>query len=171
MAYTVVDYGEQTPQTLDRFGTEQECLVWGRNGDRHFHHHVVPQRSSWSRRALKRLQRVARREEDRFTWEGTNVPGTMLYHVRLNSGRVVTITDSADGRVAVRVDHQHVYRETNRMRNGQRERAVTQLQSQEAYERELAQEERREALRAKLGTDIIHSPTQEHHDQDPRHDR
>ncbi|AEL97744.1 hypothetical protein DANDELION_74 [Mycobacterium phage Dandelion] len=84
---------------------------------------------------------------------------------------MVTITDSADGRVAVRVDHQHVYRETNRMRNGQRERAVTQLQSQEAYERELAQEERREALRAKLGTDIIHSPTQEHHDQDPRHDR
>ncbi|AEL97743.1 hypothetical protein DANDELION_73 [Mycobacterium phage Dandelion] len=79
MAYTIVDYGEQTPQTMDRFGTEQECLVWGRNGDRTFSHYVVPQRSAWTRRVLRRLQRAARREEHRFTWESTNVPGTMLY--------------------------------------------------------------------------------------------
>lgn len=106
MAYTAVDYGMETPETIDRFGTEQEYEVKGYNGRRRVRHYVQPVRSQ----SLEDTPKAPRR----FWWTSNRYIKSYTYRMLLHNDRSVQANLGPDGSVLVLLDGKVIYREGGR---------------------------------------------------------
>ena len=107
VAYTVVDYGSETPLTVDRFGTEQSYGVDGRNGAQRVRHDVTPVRSAPHDEAPTGPVR-------RFWWTFNRCTRHRSYRVLTHTGRSIVAHVDDDGRLRVLVDGATVHDERNR---------------------------------------------------------
>jgi len=106
MAYARIDYGMQTPQSLDRFGTEQTYRVYAVNGERHDCHVVEPVRSNGV------LQRLGLRITK---WAHNRHHGIHDYELDIH-GRTLKIRHFGDGRIKLTLDGKRAYAETKKWR-------------------------------------------------------
>jgi len=144
MAYTSVDYGELTPETLDRFGTEQRYQVFGVNGEDIVNHHVVPERTN---SMVKRLGLALR------GWSSHRYHGYCNYFLGVHE-RDLEIRRFVDGRIKLFLDGRPVYTENIRVvtRQGQKYREIEEWYDPEVakIEQEADENASIEETRAKL---------------------
>lgn len=110
MAYATVSYGEETPQTIDRFGTEQTYRVWAVNGNLCQNHRIEPVRTNGV------VQRMGLRIKG---WGRSVYHGLHNYDLDIH-GRQLHIRHYSDGRIRLHLDGEQIYFEKKKIttRNG-----------------------------------------------------
>lgn len=140
MADVEVDYHTLTPQDFDRFGVRQHVTVRD-------HHRVRVFTDADPRGVIKRLGLTLR------GW-GKRWPGMEVFHLDIWD-RPLEIRSYSDGRIKLFLDRVPVYTEDTKIvtRGGVKHREVEKWFDPEPsrQESEAAEQERLEALRARLG--------------------
>jgi len=99
MAYARIDYGCETPESIDRYGTEQTYRVFGVNGGETVLHTVTPVRDDTV------LGRLGLRI---MAWMHLRHAGVSTYHLDIH-GRKLEIRHHGDGRIKLTLDGKQAY--------------------------------------------------------------